>query len=150
MKINYLAEYLPKISGLSGLVGGLCGAVSSAFGGWDRGIQALLAVMAVDYLTGLIVAGVFHNSKKSPNGALESKAGWKGLFRKGATLLMLLVAAQLDQVIGSHFIRDGVVAAYIVNELVSVLENVGLMGVPVPAAMRRAIDILKQKSEEEK
>ena len=89
----------------------------------------------------------FHNSKKSPNGALESKAGWKGLFRKGATLLMVLVAAQLDQVIGSHFIRDGVVAAYIVNELVSVLENVGLMGVPVPAAMRRAIDILKQWEE---
>ena len=86
---------------------GLAGSVfASLFGGWDTSLITLLLFMGVDYATGFIVAGVFHKSKKTANGALESLAGWKGLCRKGVILLIVLVACRLDLVMGSNFIRS--------------------------------------------
>lgn len=123
--------------------------VAAAFGGWDAAMITLISVMVVDYLTGILVAGVFHNSPKTKSGALESKAGWKGLCRKGVTLLIVLVAARLDIILGTGFIRDAVVIGYIANEIISVVENAGLMGVPIPAAIEKAIEVLQSKGEEE-
>ncbi|MCI6023203.1 MAG: phage holin family protein [Candidatus Faecivivens sp.] len=129
-----------------GLIGG---AVAAAFGGWNAAMMTLIALMAVDYLTGLMVAGIFHKSPKSESGALESKAGWKGLCRKGVTLLVVLVAAQLDRAIGTGFIRDAAVIGYIANETLSIIENAGLMGVPVPNAVKKGIELLKKKEDED-
>lgn len=129
-----------------GVVGGF---VASLFGGWDAGLVTLIIFMGVDYLTGLIVAGVFHNSEKTETGTLESRAGWKGLCRKGVSLLVVLVACRLDLVIGSNFIRDSVVIAFIANETLSIVENAGLMGIPIPAVIAKAIDVLKKKAESE-
>ena len=123
--------------------------VASAFGGWDAAMITLISVMVVDYLTGILVAGVFHNSPKTENGALESKAGWKGLCRKGMTLLIVLVAARLDIILGTGFIRDAVIIGYIANETISIIENAGLMGVPIPTAIEKAIEVLQSKGEEE-
>ena len=129
-----------------GLIGG---AISSLYGGWDAALQTLIICMAVDYITGLIVAGVFHASPKTKTGTLESRAGWKGLCRKGMSLLIVLVACRLDAVMGSSFVRDAVVIGFIANETLSIIENAGLMGVPIPKVLARAVDILKQRSEEE-
>ena len=123
--------------------------IASLFGGWDAALVTLLIFMGIDYLTGLIVAGVFKNSEKTENGALESRAGWKGLCRKGVTLLVVLVACRLDLVMGSNFIRDAVVIAFIANETISIIENAGLMGVPIPAVIVKAIEVLKKKTESE-
>ena len=127
-----------------GMVGSF---ITGLFGGWDAAIGTLLLFMAVDYITGLIVAGVFHISGKTASGALESGAGWQGLCRKGVTLLVVLVACRLDLIMGSNFIRDGVVIAFIANETISIVENAGLMGVPMPAVILQAIEVLKQKTE---
>lgn len=127
-----------------GVIGGI---LSTLFGGLDAILYALLWAMAADYITGLLVAGVFHNSRKTKNGTLESRAGFKGLCRKGVILLVVLVGAQLDTAIGCTFIRDGVVLAYLANETISILENIGLMGVPVPAILQRAIAVLQKKAE---
>lgn len=129
-----------------GLIGG---AIASLYGGWDAALQTLIICMAVDYITGLIVAGIFHASPKTKTGTLESRAGWKGLCRKGMSLLIVLVACQLDAVMGHSFVRDTVVIGFIANETLSIIENAGLMGVPIPKALARAVDILKQRSEEE-
>lgn len=126
-------------------VAGSC--IATLFGGWDAALTTLLIFMAVDYVTGLIVAGVFHKSQKSADGALESRAGWKGLCRKGTTLLVVLVACRLDMVTGSNFMRDATIIAFIANETLSIIENAGLMGVPIPAVVVKAIDILKQKAD---
>lgn len=123
--------------------------VASLFGGWDAALTTLVIFMAIDYITGLIVAGVFHNSTKSDTGTLESRAGWKGLCRKGITLLIVLVACRLDMVIGSNFIKDAAVIAFIANEVISIVENAGLMGVPIPGVIIKAIDVLKSKAESE-
>ena len=130
------------------IIGVLGSLLTSLFGGWDDAIVTLLIFMAVDYITGLIVAGVFHASNKSPNGSLESRAGWKGLCRKGVTLLVVLVATRLDMAIGTHYIRDAVVIAFVANEALSIIENAGLMGIPIPEVIIRMIDVLKKHSED--
>lgn len=133
------------ICGALGMIGG---AIASAFGGWSAGLTTLLIFMAIDYLSGLIVAGVFHRSPKSEGGALESRAGWKGLVRKGMTLLIVLIGCRLDIMLGIMYIRDALIIAFIINELLSITENAGLMGVPIPEALKNAIELLRQKSEE--
>lgn len=121
--------------------------IANLVGGWDAALTTLLIFMAIDYLLGLIVAAVFHKSNKSESGRLDSRAGLKGLLKKGMVLLIVLVAARLDIVIGGNFIRDGVVIAFIANETISIIENAGVMGVPIPAVITNAIDILQRKSE---
>ena len=128
-------------------LGAAGGIVAQAFGGWDSGMTTLLIFMAIDYATGLIVAGVFHASPKSEGGALESRAGWKGLIRKGVTLLFVLIAARLDMVMGTTMIRDGVIIGFLLNELISIVENAGLMGIPLPAVLNNAIELLKKKGD---
>lgn len=130
-------------------IGVIGSTVAAAFGGWDAAMITLVSMMVIDYLTGVLVAGVFHNSPKTQNGTLESKAGWKGLCRKGMTLLIVLVAARLDIILGTEFIRDAVVIGYIANEIISIIENAGLMGVPIPSAIEKAIEVLQSKGEEE-
>ena len=127
-----------------GLIGS---AIASLFGGWDAGLATLLIFMAIDYVSGLIVAGVFHTSNKTNSGSLESRAGWKGLCRKCMTLLFVLVAYRLDLVIGTNYIRDAVIIAFIANETISLVENAGLMGIPLPAVIIKAIDVLQKKTE---
>ena len=119
-------------------IGAIGGVIAGLFGGWDAALQTLV-----------IVAGVFHASPKTKTGTLESRAGWKGLIRKGETLLIVLVACRLDAVMGSTFVRDAVVIGFICNETISIIENAGLMGLPIPAALTKAVDILKQRSETE-
>lgn len=127
---------------------GIAGAaVSTIFGGWSEALTTLLICMVIDYITGLVVAGVFHNSPKSTSGALESNAGLKGLFRKAAMLLFVLIGHRLDLAVGTTYIRDAVCIAFIANEILSLVENAGLMGVPIPEALTNAIDVLKNKEE---
>lgn len=126
----------------AGIVGSL---IASLFGGWTASLTTLLIFMAIDYLSGLIVAGVFHRSPKTETGALESRAGFKGLIRKLMILFFVLIGHRLDLAVGAGYIRDAVCIGFIVNELISIAENAGLMGLPVPAVITNAIDILKKK-----
>ena len=126
-------------------LGAVGGWISWLLGGWDSAVVTLLIFMAIDYISGLAVAGVFHASRKTDSGALESRAGWKGLCKKAMTLLFVLIAHRLDMVIGTTYIRDAVVIAFVANELISIVENAGLMGVPLPAAIEKSIDLLQKK-----
>lgn len=127
------------------VLGLLGGGVAEVLGGWDAGLQSLLWFMAIDYLTGLMVAGVFKQSPKTAMGALESRVAWKGLIRKGATLGVVLIACRLDLLLGSTLIRDATVIASCGNELLSITENFGLMGVPLPKPIIRAMEALNDK-----
>lgn len=135
--------------GICAGIGIIGSTIAALFGGWDAALVTLVIFMAVDYITGLLVAGVFHRSGKSESGALESYAGWKGLLKKGVTLLVVLVACRLDLLMGSTFIRDAVIIAFIVNEVISIAENAGLMGIRIPKVITGAIEVLKRKSERE-
>lgn len=115
------------------------------FGGWSAGLTTLIIFMVIDYISGIVVAGVFKNSPKSESGALQSRVGWKGLARKCMTLLFVLIAYRLDLLVGTNYIRDAVVIGFCANELLSIVENAGLMGVPLPSVITKAIDMLSQK-----
>lgn len=129
---------------------GVIGSVIAHYlGGWDTALQTLVLFMVLDYITGLIVAGVFHSSEKSQSGALESRAGFKGLIKKGMILLIVLVAARLDVVMNTDVVRNAVIIAFMANESISIIENVGIMGVPIPKALRNAIEVLQNQNGDE-
>lgn len=127
---------------VTGVIGGF---VSYLFGGWSSAMTTLCIFMAIDYLSGLVVAGVFKGSKKTDSGALSSKVGFKGLFKKLMVLMFVLISSRLDMTLGTTIIRDGVCIAFIANELISIIENAGLMGVPIPKPIKKALDLLQSK-----
>ncbi len=134
-----------KVCTLLGTIGSI---VVSAFGGWDSGLATLIVFMGIDYIMGLVVAGIFRNSPKTQSGALESRVGWKGLCRKCVTLLFVLIAYRLDIIIGVSYIRNAVIIGFVANELISIVENAGLMGIPLPTVLSNAVEILTRKTEE--
>ena len=131
-----------KICAISGLVGS---ALCWAFGGWDASIVALLVCMAVDYASGSMVALVFHNSNKTETGAYNSTYGLKGLCKKGMMLLFVLVAVQIDKLLGTAYARDAVCIGFCSNEVLSIIENLGLAGIPMPQAITKALEQLQKK-----
>ncbi len=116
------------------------------FGGWSDDMITLIIFMAVDFIMGLIVAGVFKTSGKTKSGTLNSKASFKGLCKKCVMLLFVLIACRLDMLLGVDYIRAATVIGFILNEAISIVENAGLMGIPLPETIKKAIEILKNRS----
>ena len=102
--------------------------------------------MAVDYISGSVVALVFHKSTKTESGAYNSLYGLKGLCKKGLMLLFVLVAVQIDRVLGTQYVRDAVCIGFSVNEVLSIIENLGLAGIPMPEPVLKALEQLQHKS----
>ena len=124
-----------------GLIGS---ALCWMFGGWDASLMALTVCMSIDYISGSIVALVFHNSNKSDSGAYNSAYGLKGLCKKGLMLLFVVVAVQADSLLGSDYVRDAVCIGFCTNEILSIVENLGLAGVPMPQAVVKALEQLQK------
>ncbi|WP_366290243.1 phage holin family protein [Paenibacillus sp. AN1007] len=113
-------------------------AASYFFGGWSGVLGVLLVFVILDYLTGIAAAGM--------TGKLESNVGMFGIARKVFIFAMVSVAHLVDGVLGDgHLFRDAVAFFYIANELLSIIENGGKLGAPIPPAIRQAIEVLKGK-----
>ena len=135
-----------RVFAIIGLIGSF---IASLFGGWDTGMITLVIFMGIDYVSGIIVAGVFHTSPKTKHGALDSKTGWKGLCKKCMIVVFVLIGYRLDLMLGYNYIRDAIIIGFCANELISIIENAGLMGLPIPAVISNAIEVLKNKSNKE-
>ena len=131
-----------EISTIAGLIGGF---IATLLGGWDSALITLVTFMAIDFTTGLIAAAL-GKSKHSWTGRLSSKASWYGLAKKFCTLLIIVVAVRIDILIGTTYVRDATCIGFCVNELLSIVENTSLMGVPYPDAIKKAIDVLQKKA----
>ncbi len=127
------------------LFGLLGSALCWAFGGWDAAMTALVICMSVDYISGSLVALVFHNSRKSETGAYNSAYGLKGLCKKCLMLLFVIVAVQADRLMGADFVRDAVCIGFSTNEILSIVENLGLAGIPMPQVVVKALEQLQSK-----
>lgn len=139
-------KYINEV--VCGAAGAVGGAVAALFGGWTHGLSWLVAFITVDYITGLLVA-FLGKSPKTEGGGLSSAVGWLGLVRKLATLLLVLVAHGLDVMIGVEYVKTAAVIAFLVNETLSIIENAGLLGVPMPGIFQKALEVLKGKGEEQ-
>lgn len=121
---------------ITGIVGGF---IATLLGGWDSALATL-----VDFVTGIVTAAM-GKSKHSESGTLNSTAGWIGLAKKFCILLMVVVGVRIDILIGTNYIRDAVCISFCLNELLSIVENTSLMGIPFPPAFKKAIDVLQTK-----
>ena len=133
-----MKEWICTITGLAG------GFIAAIFGGWDSALATLVVFMGIDFVTSLVTA-VMGKSKHSRSGALNSKAGWIGLAKKFCILLMVVVGVRIDILLGTTYIRDTVCISFCLNELLSIIENATLMGIPFPPVIKKAIDVLQTK-----
>ena len=142
-KLNTIKAIILTAVGSAGSI------VVNWFGGWTEDLTTLLIFMGLDYAMGLAIAAFWKKSGKSKTGKLSSYSAWQGLIRKAGTLLAVLVGYRLDLAIGTDYIKTAVIIAFIANEAISIVENLGVMGVPLPKEITKAIDVLKNKSEGE-
>lgn len=142
-KINYIKAVIITI------FGGIGSFFVKMIGGWTPDLTTLLILMGLDFGMGLLIAAIWKKSGKSKTGALNSVSSWKGLCRKGITLTIVLIAYRLDLTLKVDYIRTAVILAFLVNELISIVENAGIMGIPLPRVLTKAIDVLKEKSSTE-
>lgn len=115
--------------------------IAGVLGGF---IATLVVFMGIDFVTGIVTAAI-GKSKHSESGTLNSTAGWVGLAKKFCILLMVVVSVRIDILIGTNYIRDAVCISFCLNELLSIIENTTLMGIPFPPAFKKAIDVLQNK-----
>lgn len=127
---------------IAGVIGGF---IATLLGGWDSALATLVVFMGIDFVTGIVTAAM-GKSKHSKSGALNSKAGWIGLAKKFCILLMVVVAVRMDILIGTTYIRDATCIGFCVNELLSIIENTSLMGIPYPPAIKKAIEVLQKRA----
>ena len=121
-------------------VGWLC-----FFIGIDFSIKTLLLVMTIDYAIGISLAII--GSSKHGDGKLSSKIGYKGLIKKITILLLVGLGAIIDDYlvasgISFEYIKDISVVAFIINEVVSIVENSRLAGLKIPDVFNRFIEFL--------
>lgn len=121
--------------------------IINLYGGWGEDMITLLIFMGTDFLLGILIAAFWQKSDKSKTGAVSSDSAWKGLVKKGVTLLIVLVAHRLDITLGTEYIRPAVIIAFCANELISIIENLGIMGVPLPTVLTRAMELLQNKTD---
>ncbi|ASS86904.1 holin [Geobacillus stearothermophilus] len=118
----------------------LFGSLVSLFvGSVDSFVVILLALVIVDYITGIVASAM--------EGALSSQVGFRGIVRKLLVFVLVAAAHLVDVAIGwnMHLIRDAIVFFYIANEFISIVENAGRAGVPIPSVLRKAIQLLKDE-----
>lgn len=127
----------------------VAGAVAGLFGEWTTALTILVVLMAIDYISGWIVAAS-GRSPKTENGGLSSKVGFIGIAKKGFIMLLVLLATMLDKAIGggTTIFQSSIVLYYIANEGLSILENAALMGVPFPGKIKRALETMREKEDE--
>ncbi len=127
---------------ISALIGFFLATIIEALGGWDKSLELLIVVMVADYLTGVICA-ILGKSKKC--GGLSSYIGFKGLCKKVTMLIAVWVASELSIIANSNEIREVFIFGFISNELISIVENCGLIGVPLPSKIMDVIEVLKER-----
>lgn len=114
------------------------GAFVGYLGGADEILTALLVLIVIDYFSGVLGAAL--------HGELKSKVGFRGITKKVFILFLVAAAHVIDGIVGTNaMFREAVIFFFIANELLSLIENAGKIGLPVPSILEKAVDSLKSK-----
>lgn len=119
-------------------------------GGQTTHIITLMAFMGLDYFAGLAIPVAFQRSKKRKDGKLDSRTCFRGLMKKSMMMGMVFLSHRLDLLLSTNFICNATVVALIVGEAISILEHAEVIGIPIPAVLRRTINVIRAKTEESK
>ncbi|MBD0379729.1 phage holin family protein [Paenibacillus sedimenti] len=112
-----------------------------AFGGWNELMSLFLLAIAVDYFTGIAASVKEHKD-------LNSQVSLWGLLRKGLMLLVIMLAHRVDLFLGTELMMTGAIYFYLANEFISITENYGRMGLPLPSQVKQIIQVLRRKGED--
>ena len=133
-----MENILNWIKGATAVIGGIAAYI---WGGWDPLIIVLVAMVSIDYITGVINAGLQHG--------LSSQVGFKGLLKKIVIFMIVAVGTLIDRIIPATnaAVRTAVCMYYIANEGLSILENAAEMGLPLPSALKKVLGQIRREDE---
>lgn len=146
---DYIFRFKPLKEIVCILFGAIGSAITYLFGEWTEGMATLVILMVIDYITGCLVAAVFKNSTKTAGGGLKSSVGFQGLIKKFVELLIVACMYRVDLLLAIDYLKNLCILGFALNEIISITENAGLMGIPLPAAITKAIELLNTKVERE-
>lgn len=140
MKLKYIIELI--ISTLGTMLINIIGKPTNE-------LMILLMLMIIDLITGTLVSAVWHKSSKTKSGKLSSRVMFKGIVKKILTLVIVVIAYQLDILLGINVIRYIVIITLIIEEILSIIETITLTGLKVPAIITKALDVLERSVKDE-
>lgn len=136
MKVKYLIELI--ISSLGTMLINIIGKPTDE-------LMILLLLMVIDLMTGTLVSAIWHKSSKTKSGKLSSRVMFKGIVKKILTLVIVVIAYQLDILLNIDMIRYIVIISLIIEEVLSVIETIALTGIQVPTIISKGLDILERR-----
>ncbi len=122
--------------------------IARFLGGWDAATILMLVMMGADFVTGVLLAVIWKKSPKTETGGVSSWAALKGFLKKLAMIMIVCIARLMDQALEMDYIRTAVVIFFIGNEGLSLIENLGLMGVPLPKFLQQMLEVLREKGDD--
>ncbi len=130
-----------KEFGFSTIIASVATILCSSLGGWDAAMKVLVLLMVIDYVTGFL--GAIKNRE------VNSELMFWGGIRKGLILAVVIVAVLLDEMLGNlqPVLRTLAIYFYVAREGISVTENLGLLGVPLPPSITRILTQLQKKDD---
>lgn len=140
MKLKYIIELI--ISSLGTMLINIIGKLTDD-------LMILLMLMVIDLITGTIVSAVWHKSSKTKSGKLSSSVMFKGIVKKILTLVIVVIAYQLDILLNINMIRYIVIITLIIEEILSIIETITLTGIKAPAIITKALDVLERSVKDE-
>ena len=136
MKVKYLIELI--ISSIGTIIINIIGKPTDE-------LMILLLLMIIDLITGTLVSAVWHKSSKTKSGKLSSRVMFKGIVKKLLTLVIVVIAYQLDILLNIDMIRYIVIISLIIEEVLSIIETIALTGIQVPTIISKGLDILERR-----
>ena len=134
---------------ISLVIGALTTGLFKVIGEPTQDLKILLLLMVIDLIVGFTVSAVWHKSSKTKSGKVSSKVMFKGIVKKILTLVLVVVAYQIDILLGYDVIRHIVIIAFIVQEIISIIENITITGIKAPDIITKALDVLERSVKDE-
>ena len=131
------------------VIGALTTGLLKVIGEPTQDLKILLLLMVLDLIVGFTVSAVWHKSSKTKSGKVSSKVMFKGIVKKILTLVLVVVAYQIDILLGYNVIKHVAIIAFIVQEIISIIENIAITGIKAPDIITKALDILERSVKDE-
>ena len=139
-------EIIIKLKNIVSIVTGAIGSLLiNLIGKPTDDLIILLVLMTIDLIVGFLISAIWQKSTKTDSGKLSSSVMFKGIVKKFFTLVIVVIAFQLDKLLTMNVIRHIVIIAFIVEEVLSITENIAITGIKIPTIITKALDVLEKE-----